>query len=613
MKYIIYLALFVCLLGVVIANLTRLDAVVVTVVLFIILIVVIFGIAIAKNDEPPKPDASPAPQAAQPARVTQASAATVKDAVDDEDVVDDNDSFLDDIPEDIDPQLDDLDEDFDNDLDEDFDDVFDDRELTHYEVELGPKRHKAALQLAEQAKQLCKTLSRDNKLRRALNALASDEGNSSASSFNMALQCFYMQDLCRCYEQLGMEPEIDYYTPQGQLLYVIIGGMLGSGDTSYPAFKRQMLWDDDTNSHLREIHEDALDVFRNSNVEISNSEVEDYSLAMMLQAAGFERHYMMAVRELLYDSASLVYRCTCEEDDHCKQVLEIMKKQCDVTDDEENDDDDDNGNEPVLTASSLDELVGLESVKEQVTTLKHFVQMNRKREAMGLSTPVLSLHCVFTGNPGTGKTTVARIIAAIFKEMGVLKKGHLVETDRSGLVAEYLGQTAIKTNKIIDSALDGVLFIDEAYTLAQGTKGDYGQEAIATLLKRMEDNRDRLVVILAGYGKEIEDFINSNPGLRSRFNRYIHFDDYSASELQQIFELMAQKYDFQLDHEAKQLLKTKLEEAVAYKDKDFGNARFVRNAFEKTIEAQAVRLAQLPDASRQQLSLIIAHDLEQAL
>ena len=216
---------------------------------------------------------------------------------------------------------------------------------------------------------------------------------------------------------------------------------------------------------------------------------------------------------------------------------------------------------------------------------------------------------IFTGNPGTGKTTVARIVAGIYKELGILQKGHLVETDRSGLVAEYVGQTAVKTNKVIDSALDGVLFIDEAYSLVGAGNEDFGKEAIATLVKRMEDNRDRLVVILAGYENEMQQFIESNPGLRSRFNRYIHFEDYSADELKQIFLGMLQKYDFSLQEDGERVLTEHLEKCVVNKGKDFGNARYVRNLFERTIKAQAVRLAAQPETDKSQLAIITADDI----
>ena len=245
--------------------------------------------------------------------------------------------------------------------------------------------------------------------------------------------------------------------------------------------------------------------------------------------------------------------------------------------------------------------------------MKNFIEVNQRRQQAGMKTPLVSYHCVFTGNPGTGKTTVARIVAGIYKELGILKKGHLVETDRSGLVAEYVGQTAVKTNKIIDTALDGVLFIDEAYSLVEGGNGDFGKEAISTLVKRMEDDRDRLVVILAGYASEMEKFIESNPGLRSRFNRFIHFEDFTANELMQIYKGMVEKYDFNLMPDAEQLVQKHLEKSVAYKEKDFGNARYVRNLFEHTIKAQAVRIADVPNTDKEDLARITAEDIQSAI
>lgn len=256
----------------------------------------------------------------------------------------------------------------------------------------------------------------------------------------------------------------------------------------------------------------------------------------------------------------------------------------------------------------LNDLIGLSSVKDEITKLANFIKIQQVRKSKGLKTPDISYHCVFTGNPGTGKTTVARIMASIYKDLGILKKGHLVETDRSGLVAEYVGQTAVKTNKIIDSALDGVLFIDEAYSLVQGAKEDFGQEAISTLLKRMEDDRNRLVVILAGYSTEMKTFIDSNPGLQSRFNRYIHFSDYNADELKQIFLLNAKKNQYFLDNEAMIKLEKLMSTAIANKDKNFGNARFVRNLFEKSIQNQAMRLSSQPNITEEILSTLIAED-----
>lgn len=256
----------------------------------------------------------------------------------------------------------------------------------------------------------------------------------------------------------------------------------------------------------------------------------------------------------------------------------------------------------------LNELIGLATVKQEIEQLRNFVKIQQLRAQKGLKNSNVSYHCVFTGNPGTGKTTVARIVASIYKQLGVLKKGHLIETDRAGLVGEYVGHTAVKTNKKIDEALDGVLFIDEAYSLV-GEGTDFGKEAIATLLKRMEDDRERLVVILAGYTDEMKQFIATNPGLQSRFNRYIDFPDYSADELMQIFEFNLQKYEYTITPTASDAMKQYFEYAVIHKDKSFGNARFVRNIFEKTIELQANRLASISNLTKEELSVIELEDL----
>ena len=262
--------------------------------------------------------------------------------------------------------------------------------------------------------------------------------------------------------------------------------------------------------------------------------------------------------------------------------------------------------------AELDDLIGLNSVKKEVRSLANFVKVQKQREAQGLKTAKVSYHLVFYGSPGTGKTTVARIVGRIYKDLGVLKKGHTVETDRGGLVAKYMGQTALKTDTVIQQALDGVLFIDEAYSLVpeNGNGQDYGQEAIATLLKRMEDYRDRLVVIIAGYKNEMQRFIDSNPGLQSRFNRYIDFPDYSGVELTDIFKMYMKKNQYTLADGAEEYLKEQFEYAVAHKDRNFGNARFARNVFEKSIQSQANRLEGMANLSKSQLTELTVDDLK---
>jgi len=243
-------------------------------------------------------------------------------------------------------------------------------------------------------------------------------------------------------------------------------------------------------------------------------------------------------------------------------------------------------------SGKLDSLVGLNKVKADVTQLVNFLHVQKLRKDKGLSVPEQSLHMVFTGNPGTGKTTIARLIAQIYKSMGILSKGQFIETDRAGLVGGYLGQTAIKTQEIVESALGGVLFIDEAYSLTDSTHGHdmYGQEAVATLLKLMEDHRDDLIVIVAGYTEPMQKFIRSNPGLQSRFNKFLHFDDYAPAELTEIFGYFAAQGDYTLHPATELKLHNVFADLYAGRDETFGNARLARNMFEKAINAHANRM-----------------------
>lgn len=260
--------------------------------------------------------------------------------------------------------------------------------------------------------------------------------------------------------------------------------------------------------------------------------------------------------------------------------------------------------------AELDGLTGMASVKAEVRKLVASCRVNRLREEKGLeNTVVQSYNFVFSGNPGTGKTTVARILGRAFQALGLLSRGNFVETDRSGLVAKYKGQTAIKTNKIIDSAMGGVLFIDEAYQLNQGASDDYGHEAVATLLKRMEDARGSLVVIVAGYTDDMKRFMDLNPGLESRFNRRLNFPDFTNKELASIFRSMAKKGHYTLSADVEKWLEPFIGVRAGKRGKSFGNARWARNLFEKAVERQALRVVEIKDVSSEELLTLRMKDV----
>ena len=258
--------------------------------------------------------------------------------------------------------------------------------------------------------------------------------------------------------------------------------------------------------------------------------------------------------------------------------------------------------------AELDGYIGLAVVKEEVHNLINMVQVYKLRREHGLPTTDMSLHMVFTGNPGTGKTTVARIMARIYHSLDILSKGQLVEVDRSGLVAGYVGQTAIKTSKVIEKAMGGVLFIDEAYALNGRSENDFGQEAIDTILKAMEDHRDDLVVIVAGYTELMDRFIHSNPGLESRFNRFLEFADYTTDELVAIFRMQCKKGCYTLDEGVENLVRDYIAEENADSD-SFGNARGVRNIFEHILVAQNNRLAAMEKVTKEDLMKITEEDV----
>ena len=258
----------------------------------------------------------------------------------------------------------------------------------------------------------------------------------------------------------------------------------------------------------------------------------------------------------------------------------------------------------------LDQLVGLENVKKFIYEIYALLYVMKKRKEMGLKTIPHTLHMIFKGNPGTGKTTVARIIGRMFRDIGILEKGHLLEVERGDLVGEYIGHTAIKTREIVKKALGGILFIDEAYSLARGGEKDFGREAIDCLVKAMEDFRDQFILILAGYPREMDYFLHSNPGLPSRFPIVITFNNYTIDELMAIAEQMVKEREYKMTYGAKQKLRQLLEEERRKKPINFSNGRLVRNLIEQAIREHAVRLLDTQIESREELMTLTVEDFK---
>lgn len=500
---------------------------------------------------------------------------SVGQELDDMSVTDDSTQYIGDDDDDDDDDEWDLD-DYD-DLDEDVrtgaERYYGHSNRTNYHVWVSDGEFHDLKRSFKRVMRLLRTLSLDKGLREKTLGQAHDrdtiQGEYGAKDFFMTLKLLLAKDVVYAYQHFGLDTDMDFDSAEGQFLLAItllLNEELKDEHT-YKEFKRELTYDDSYTSAIRDTHDEMWQVYRDSNVHASSEEVDDFGLIIMLALVAREPKYIGEMRARLNELAENIAQVA-GMSPHISLMLDELHNR--VESDQrliaelEAEEAERKPKEQAHTAdvAELEQLVGLRQVKTEVAALKHFIKVNQRRKEAGMKTPTISYHCVFMGNPGTGKTTVARIVASIYKELGILQKGHLVETDRSGLVGEYIGQTAVKTNKIIDSAIDGVLFVDEAYSLVAGAKEDYGKEAIATLLKRMEDDRDRLVVILAGYEDEMKQFIESNPGLRSRFNRYIHFEDYTADELMQIFVSRMQQFDYTMDEAADTVLLHHLQQCV---------------------------------------------------
>ena len=450
---------------------------------------------------------------------------------------------------------------------------------------------------------LFKRISQDRQIFDNVNRLSVTTGGNAMPDneyFVFLLKTIFIQDLHLCYDEMGHSFSFFQLPIESQCL-ILVTVIVSDEDVTYDTFRRAITG---ASADDYERWYEAFKKYVNAKIDSSVEGDEVFKLSAMLRCCGGSKDDLEQYRVSLYRLVSLIAKIDGNVVPKEEKWLETM-----LATGGQRPDGAEQNTSSAMPEEELNKLIGLNTVKDEVKALSNYITVRQKRIEMGLSMPEMSYHCVFTGNPGTGKTTVARILAGIYRDKGILKKGHLVETDRSGLVAEYVGQTAVKTNRIIDKALDGVLFIDEAYSLiAKGE--DFGNEAIATLLKRMEDDRDRLIVILAGYTSEMEKFINANPGLRSRFSRYICFPDYTSSELAEIFFVNAAKHDFFLGEEVKAFIEARLAMVVENEPKDFGNARYIRNVFEKVIQAQANRLASVPDITKEMLSEITLEDVK---
>lgn len=466
------------------------------------------------------------------------------------------------------------------------------------EGEINPKKvffdEKFVQQLKEEnvvLLSLCELLNADEKLLKTLNSLVN---HSVAKEIQYKAEHFFLSDLITVYnQQAAREDEKSRFV---LAYYYDVLHNHQFADANAILTLNKLVANADFKANLDNIRK------QNSLYSIDNKANQSFLITALSQTKSDK---IQQTLNAINSFAKLAFNLSFDKEalDQIVAASKTTQKNNAVNDVPEND-----SLEKVL--EELHQLVGLEKVKNDVKELINLLEIQKRRDSEGLKNIEITLHTVFLGPPGTGKTSVARLLSRIYKHLGFLSKGQLYETDREGMIAGFVGQTATKVDKVIQESLGGVLFIDEAYALTQNIMGnDYGSEAVNTLLKRMEDHREDLSVVVAGYTEPMKMFIESNPGLRSRFNRFFYFDHFTAEQLYQIFEGFCKNSDFIINDDAKEKLADTFDLLVDKKDESFGNARVVRNLFEKCVQNQANRIIKLSRISKKTLKTFTEEDI----